>query len=109
MASSSDNVRSTRALAEAARWLARRDRGFNAAEQDEYLQWLRSDPAHAEALARHEATLRRMMGVAEWQPAHSAEPNPDLFAPPGRGRWRVAVRVLAAAAALAVAGFVGWR
>jgi transmembrane sensor len=49
------------------------------------------------------------MGVAEWQPAHSTEPNPDLFAPPRRLHWRVVSWTLAAAAAVAVAGFVGLR
>ncbi len=98
----------------AADWLARRDRGLSAAEQDEYLQWLQRDPRHAAALAHHEATLRRMMRLGEWQPAQSAEPNPDLFAPPRRPRVRVRwlFSGFAAAAAAAVVFFLagtGWR
>ena len=93
---------------EAAQWLARRDRGLSPAEQDDYLQWLRQDPRHGEALARHGATLRRMMRLGEWQPALSDEPNPDLFAPRRRLPWRALVAGLAAAAALAVGGALWW-
>jgi transmembrane sensor len=93
--------------ATAADWLARRDRGLTAAEQDTYLTWLRSDPRHAEAVARHAAGLKRMMGLGAWQPELSADPNPDLFAPPARRPWRVLAPVLALAAAL-VLGFFIW-
>jgi transmembrane sensor len=93
--------------ATAADWLARRDRGLSAAEQDTYLTWLRSDPRHAEAVARHAAVLERMMGLGAWQPELSADPNPDLFAPPARRPWRVLAPVLALAAAL-VLGFFIW-
>ncbi|WP_415909952.1 DUF4880 domain-containing protein [Oleiharenicola sp. Vm1] len=69
-------------LEAASAWLARRDRGLSAAEQDDYMQWLRADPRHAEALQQHAAALERMMQLYEWTPAHDTEPNPDLFAPP---------------------------
>lgn len=111
-------------LEAAAQWLAKRDRGLNAAEQDDYMQWLRADPRHAEALAQHAAALERMMQLYEWTPAHDTEPNPDLFsprrssgavagAPPStRGsawaRWRWAGATLATAAALAL-GFFLWE
>ena len=49
---------------EASRWLARRDRGLSAREQDAYLQWLREDDRHATAVARAEATLRRILQLA---------------------------------------------
>jgi transmembrane sensor len=94
--------------AAAAEWLARRDRGLSATEQDDYLVWLRADPRHAAAVARHAAALERMMGLGAWQPELSVEPNPDLFAPPARRRWRVLVPVLALAAALVLGLFV-WR
>lgn len=93
----------------ASTWLARRDRGLNAAEQDDYMQWLRADPRHAEALAQHAAALERMMQLYEWTPAHDTEPNPDLFAPPpasSRAWWRWASAGLAAAAAVALAALV---
>ena len=94
--------------AAAAQWIARRDRGLSAAEQDDYMAWLRADPRHAAALARHAAVLERMMGLGAWQPELSAEPNPDLFAPPARRPWRVLAPVLALAAALVLGLFV-WR
>ena len=93
----------------ASQWLAKRDRGLTPAEQDAYLQWLRADPRHAEAMTRHAATLERMMNLGEWQPALSAEPNPDLFAPlPRRRPWLAWSGTLAAAAAVAVALVAWW-
>lgn len=94
-------------------WLARRDRGLTASEQDDYMQWLAADPQHAQALAQHAAALERMMQLYEWTPAHDTEPNPDLFKPaPARrsgsvSRW-LAPSLLAAAASLALATFV-WK
>ena len=95
--------------AEAADWLARRDRGLTPHEQDEYLQWLREEPRRAAAIARTEATLRRMLQLSAWRHGHSTEPNPDLLARPHRSHpWRwVAAASLAAAAAVALA--VIWR
>jgi transmembrane sensor len=93
------------AIAEqASLWLARRDRGLTPAEQDDYMQWLAADPRHTEAMMQHAAALERMMHLYEWQPAHTTEANPALFAPPPRRRWwpRAAGGALAAAAAVAV-------
>lgn len=94
--------------AAAAQWIARRDRGLTAADQDDYVAWLRADPRHAAAVAHHAAVLERMMGLGAWQPELSAEPNPDLFAPPARRPWRVLAPVLALAAALVFGLFI-WR
>lgn len=95
--------------AAAAQWLAQRDRNLTPAEQDAYLQWLQTDPRHAEAMTRQAAALGRMMHLGEWQPTLSAEPNPDLFAPrPPRRRWPVWTGALAAAAAVVVALVTGW-
>lgn len=96
-------ARSASLAQEAALWLARRDRGLTPAEQDEYLQWLAADPRHAEAVVHHASAFQRMMQLHEWQPGHSAEPNPDLFAPRGRSR-RPWVLALAAALALLIGG-----
>lgn len=93
--------------AAAAQWLARRDRGLTALEQDDYMEWLHADPRHAGAMAQHAAALERMMGLSEWQPALSSTPNPDLFAPPVRRRRILWFRTLAAAAAAAF-GAVAW-
>jgi transmembrane sensor len=94
------------AVAAAAAWLARRDRGLTAAEQDDYLQWLASDPRHPALMARQEAAFALMSRLSRWQPGRGAEPNPDLFAPvpatPPRGRW--APWALAAAALAVLAG-----
>jgi transmembrane sensor len=92
---------------EAAQWLARRDRGLLPSEQDEYLQWLQQDQRRGAAIARHEATVRRMMQLASWQPGESDEPNPDLFRRPRRRYFAAATLSLAAAAALMTA-FALW-
>jgi len=101
-----------RALVEeqAALWLARRDRGLSPAEQDDYLQWLRAHPLHAEVVGQQAAALERMMHLGDWQPVQTSAPNPDLFAPsPAYARWRKPVLAgLAAAAAVAVA-FLGFN
>lgn len=94
--------------AEAAAWLARRDRGLTPTEQDEYLQWLREDDRRAAAIARAEATLRRVLQLSAWRHENSAEPNPDLLARPRRSHpWRWVA--LAAAAAVAISAGVWWR
>jgi len=99
------NLRS-RLDAEAADWLARRDRGLTSHEQDEYLQWLREDDRRAAAVARAEATLRRVLLLSAWRHEHSAEPNPDLLARSPRSHpWRW---VVTAAAAAAVFGLGVW-
>jgi transmembrane sensor len=88
----------------AAAWLARRDRELSPAEQDEYLQWLRQDPRHGQAIAHLQNNWRALDALARWRPAHSAHPNPDLLARPGRHpllRWRNAGLALTAAAAVA--------
>ncbi|MDP3069550.1 MAG: FecR domain-containing protein [Opitutaceae bacterium] len=84
-----DNSRSEETIAiEAADWVARRDRGLTAAEQDAFLQWLHSHPHHRQALTRLDRAWSALDSLAAWQPADGAQPNPDLLAPPrtsGRG------------------------
>lgn len=76
------------ALAEqASLWLARRDRGLTSAEQDDYMQWLVAAPRNTEAMVQHAAAFERMMHLYEWQPVHTTDVNPDLFAPRRRVRW----------------------
>lgn len=96
--------------AQAAKWLACRDRGLTAAEHDEYAQWLRSDARHGPALARLENVWCALDGLSGWQVAHSRQPNPDLLASTRRWRgsyWSWAAAGLAAAAAVVLA-FVVW-
>ena len=110
--SNADSSANLEALASA--WLARRDRGLTAAEQDAYLEWLRADLRHGAMIAHLEKTWGALDALAEWRPAHSARPNPDLLAtPPPRLRmWArlrkfpFAVPTLAAAAAVALGLFV---
>ncbi len=103
-----DSPEADRRSAAAAEWLVRRDRGLSATEQDEFLQWLVADPRHGEWLALHRAIVADFTALAEWRPEHSAEPNPDLLAPPRRRvRWFMPVG-LAAAAAIAL-GLALWR
>ena len=103
---------SSQALAEqASLWLARRDRGLTPSEQDDYMQWIVADPRHAEAMMQHAAAFERMMHLYEWQPWHTTEGNPDLFAPRRRVRWWLwaASVVLAAAAAVGLSFIYSWR
>ena len=87
----------------ASAWLARRDRGLTAAEQDAYLEWLRADPAHGQALKQQERVWAVLDHLEQWRPAHSAAPNPDLLAPPrSRRPYWLAAAGLALAAAVAV-------
>lgn len=107
-AESSPNSSAPDPIAEAAAaWLARRDRGFTAAEQDAYLQWLREDARHSAAVVRLEAAWRALDQLQEWRPAHSDRPNPDLLAVRSSRRlWRW-LAPLAVAAAVAL-GFLAW-
>lgn len=94
---------------QASLWLAKRDRGLTAAEQDEYLRWLGADPRHAEIVQQHAAALERMMRLYEWQPGQSAEANPDLFAPMRRpSSWLRWTLPLAAAASIVLAAVTWW-
>jgi transmembrane sensor len=93
----------------AAEWLVRRDRGFTAAEQDEFFQWLAEDPRHGEWLSIHDRTWRDFNLLAQWRPEPSSEPNPDLLARHRpRPRW-LRPAALATAAGLALAALSVWR
>lgn len=104
MSDAADSLQGDDAAAHAAAgWVLRQDRGLTAAEQDELMQWLASDPRHGMQLARHRKGWQRLETLAQWRPEHSARPNPDLLAPPRERLLRFAPVVgLAAAAAVAV-------
>lgn len=92
----------------AAEWLVRRDRGFIAAEQEGFSQWLAENPRHGEWLSRHDQTWRDFDLLARRQPEHGTKPDPDLLAPPRLAlRWHWPA-MLAAAAGVALALSV-WR
>ncbi|MBI5690729.1 MAG: FecR domain-containing protein [Verrucomicrobia bacterium] len=82
-------------------WLARRDRGLGPREQDEFFQWLAADPRHRAELQRLEQTWGHLDLLAEWRPAHSTKPNPDLLAQGRPIRRHARLWVLGTAAALA--------
>jgi len=98
---------------EAALWVVRLERGLTAAEQDAFLDWLRVDSHHGEALTQQKAGWTRLDLLADWRPMHGARPNRDLLAPSPRGvvsrGWRHAAwfipGALAAAAAVALGVF----
>lgn len=94
----------------AAAWLAKRDRGLTATEQDELLLWLAEDPRHGEWFARHQQTVNGLKVLAQWRPEHGAWPNPDLLAQRrARRTWcGWGAGGLAAAASLALA-FSFWQ
>ena len=112
MAAEPSNAENSAPLeATASAWLARRDRGLTAAEQDGYFEWLRADPRHGAMIAHLEKTWGALDALAEWRPTHSTRPNPDLLATPTPFRksgWArrikcpLTIRTLAAAAAAAV-------
>jgi transmembrane sensor len=96
---------------QAAAWVLRSDRGLTPAEQDEFFQWLAADPRHGEELARHRRHWQRLDRLVQWRPEHTAQPNPDLLAPPLRRRLR-RLRPLSlalAAAAVVAAGVFLFR
>lgn len=100
------------ALAEqASLWLARRDRGLTSAEQDDYMQWLVAAPRNTEAMVQHAAAFERMMHLYEWQPVHTTDVNPDLFAPRRRVRWWswAASAALLAVATVALSLIYSWH
>ena len=96
---------------QAAAWVLRCDRGLTPAEQDDLSQWLATDPRHRAQLARHRKHWQRLDNLVQWRPEYSAQPNPDLLAPPQRHRlrWFLPVSLsLATAASVALAFFV-WK
>lgn len=104
---SSSSEADKRARRAAAEWLTKHDRGLTAAEQDDFFQWLSADPRHRAWFSRHRESWQRLDGIADWQPEHGAEPNPDVLARPSRAaRWVRPVALAAMAAGIAVAA--GW-
>lgn len=92
----------------AVKWLARRDRGLSAAEQDAYLQWLQENPAHGAEIARLANAWGRLDCLRQWHPTHSDRPNPDLLRPTTRRSWLRPALWLAAAAAVVLIAGLNW-
>lgn len=97
--------------AQAASWLARRDRGLTAAEQDAYLQWLHGDPRRAAAVARLEKSWNALDALASCRPQSPATgPDPDFLVQPSRrsepAKWlRFSLVTATLAAAASIVGF----
>jgi len=106
-----DPASEQQARLEAAEWLTKHDRGLTAVEQDEFFQWLSSDPRHGAWFAVHRKNWQRLDGITDWRPQHGSEPNPDVLARPSAlTRARRSALVIAAAGILVVVlGFLGFR
>lgn len=91
---------------EAAFWALRHDRGLTAAEQDEFSQWLASNPHHRAAWAEHRWGWDELDRLAGLQTSLHAVPDPDLLAPRGRRLTRLVYPVLAAAAVVTLGLFL---
>jgi transmembrane sensor len=88
----------------AAEWVLRHDRGLTAAEQDEFLQWLATDPRHRAAWAEHRWGWDELDRLAGLQASVHAVPDPDLLAPKRARHHRRRLMTVLAAAALVAGG-----
>jgi len=75
-----EDMESNRVRQQASNWIAKRDNGFSAAEQDAFFDWLAADPKHAEVYAELQSVFKQMDIMVEWRPMFALEPNPDLLA-----------------------------
>lgn len=92
--------------AEAARWLARRDRGFTAGESHRFDAWKGADPRRAAAVDWINGPWNSLDRLRALAPGADLGPDPDLLAPAPQGR-RFRFPILAAAAAAMVVLGVG--
>lgn len=90
----------------AADWLARRDRGLSAGEQDRFLDWIAADPRHAATLQRLDRTWSALDTLSQWRPGNSLRPNPDLLAMARPRQTKLLPFALVAAAAGVAASLV---
>jgi transmembrane sensor len=86
---------------EAIAWIAKRDEGFTAADQDAFFEWLAADPKHKEMYHRRLDLWGEMDLLTDWRPEHSLKPNPDLLAVKKKG-FKSTSRVVAAASIAAI-------
>lgn len=92
----------------AAKWLAKRDRGFTPAEASEFAQWA-ADPPHAAAIAELETTWSALDQLSALRPPGApSSPDPDLLLPRRKPRRIYWLRpfLLSAGVAAAIAFFV---
>ena len=96
----------------AAAWLAQRDEGLSADEQQDFDRWLRADPRHAAAVARLERTWANLQQLREFRPESRVHPDRDLLTGHRPSAKIISFPAAAAlgglAAAVALAAFVWW-
>jgi transmembrane sensor len=102
----SEGVENTR-RAKAADWVALNDAGLSAEQQDEFFDWLATDPKNSEVYTELTQVYRDLDIMVEWRPIHALEPNPDLLAdqsksPRQKQWWFAALGGMAAMLALAL-------
>lgn len=83
-----DPTNEDRMSLEASAWIAKRDEGFSAKDQDDFHEWLAIDPVHKEVYAERLAFWEQMNELSDWKPEHSREPNPDLLAWRAPSKWK---------------------
>ena len=66
---------------QAAKWIARMDRGLTSEEQDEYIEWLTENPRHREAVANYQWAWGEIDRLAGVQTIHHDKIDPDILAP----------------------------
>lgn len=91
---------------EASAWIAKRDEGFTAEDQDAFFEWLALDPKNKEIYNERLAFWDDMSGLADWRPEHSLKPNADLLAYRTPNNWKNRFFGLGAIAASLVVGFL---
>ncbi len=66
---------------QAAKWIARMDRGLTSEEQDEYIEWLTEDERHRQAMANYQWAWGEIDRLAGVQTSHHEKIDPDILAP----------------------------
>jgi transmembrane sensor len=94
---------------EATGWIAKRDEGFTAEEQDAFFEWLAADPRHKQMYNRRLGLWHEMNLLTDWRPEHSAVPNPDLLAVNREHSKKNRLMAYSALAALLVFGVFGFQ
>jgi transmembrane sensor len=70
--------------ARAAAWIAQRDAGWAAGEEEQFSGWLEADARHAAAVRRLEATWKTLAALRNYRPSARIHPDPDLLRAPSK-------------------------
>lgn len=74
-------------IEQAARWVARHERGLFGEEKRAFEQWLSENPNHEACFFEHQVAWAGFDVMDDWKPAYSSPPNPDLFEDKPKGKW----------------------